>query len=83
MKRKISIIFYFVAIISAIFMISILVFHYFFKPISYKDQLLFGASTIALISLNIHNYLEKSEVSFLLICSWLIIACAFILSLYP
>lgn len=80
MKRKIDIIFCFVAIISAIIMISIFVYSSFVRSIDYKYQLFFCAGTISLISLNIHGYLEKSKALFYLILPLFVIVAAFIVS---
>ena len=80
MKRKTNKIFLFIAIIGCVFALFVMLYSNLIYAIEFKDTLRFGAEAIALLSINVYNYLEKGRVSVSLILPFSVIVMAFIVS---
>ncbi len=80
MKRKTNKIFLFIAIIGCIFALFAMLYSNLIYAIDFKYPLMFGAGAIALLSLNIYNYMEKGRASVSLILPLIVIVMAFIVS---
>lgn len=80
MKKKISLIFFIIAIVAAVFMTVIVLYSWFIGEVNNKDHWMFGAGTIVCLSLIIYDYLKNSKLSGVLIFELLLFLILFLLA---
>ena len=82
MKKKISLIFFIIAIVTTVFSVVILLYSYFIGDINHKYSWMWGATVIACFSMIIYDYLKKSKISGILIYELLLLLVMFTFTFY-
>lgn len=78
MKKKISFIFFIIAIVAAVFMTVIVLYSWFIGEVDHKDYWMYGVATIACLSMIIYDYLKNSKISGVLIYELLLFLIMFV-----
>lgn len=80
MKKKISFIFYIIAIVAVVFMGVIVLYSWFIGEINHKYHWMYGTATISCLSMIIYDYLKNSKISGVLIYELLLVLIMFVLA---
>ena len=78
MKKKISLIFFIIAIVVTVFMVVIDLYSWFIGEVNLKDYWVYGAGTLACLSMTIYDYLKNSKISGVLIFELLLFLILFV-----